>query len=348
MSELDQYDYRLPRELIAQHPLAQRADARLMIVNRRERTIDAAHVRDLPEILPAADCLVLNDTRVLPARLEGYRTRTGGRWSGLFLAADDLGNWQVLCKTRGRLRPGEPILLRDSQSQETAQLRLLTMLEGGVWAARPEPSEPHLELLDRVGRTPLPPYIRGGQMVEADREAYQTVFAAAPGAVAAPTAGLHFTRQLLERLEGRGLGLCRVTLHVGPGSFRPISSDRLDQHNMHAEWGCIDAATIQQLNDRRARGGRIVAVGTTTVRVLETAARSGSLEPWRGDTDLFIRPPHQFAAVDAMLTNFHLPKSTLLVLVRTFGGDALIQTAYETAIRERYRFYSYGDAMLVL
>jgi S-adenosylmethionine:tRNA ribosyltransferase-isomerase len=348
MTELDLYDYALPRELIAQHPLPRRADARLMLVDRRRQTLDAAHVRDLPEILAAGDCLVLNDTRVVPARLEGYRTLTGGRWCGLFLSADDRGNWRVLCKTRGTLKPGESITLQDRRSYDAAQLRMLINLEEGVWAARPEPSEPHLQLLDRVGRTPLPPYIRGGRMVEADQQAYQTVFAERPGAVAAPTAGLHFTKDLLDRLQQCGVGLCRVTLHVGAGSFRPIAAEQLSQHHMCAEWGSVNAAAVAQLLEARAARGRIVAVGTTTVRLLETAAQDGVLKPWEGKTDLFIRPPHDFAAVDALLTNFHLPKSTLLVLVRTFGGDAVMRKAYETAIRERYRFLSYGDAMLIL
>jgi S-adenosylmethionine:tRNA ribosyltransferase-isomerase len=185
-------------------------------------------------------------------------------------------------------------------------------------------------------------------MVDEDVLAYQTVYAEKPGAVAAPTAGLHFTPELLERLGSGHREICRVTLHVGPGTFRPVTSHRLADHRMHTEWCCLDTSTAQRLRERRSEGGRIVAVGTTTMRVLETAARDGELRPWQGQTDLFIRPPFTFHAVDALLTNFHLPKSTLLVLVRTFGGVQLLRQAYEEAIREEYRFYSYGDAMLIV
>jgi S-adenosylmethionine:tRNA ribosyltransferase-isomerase len=185
-------------------------------------------------------------------------------------------------------------------------------------------------------------------MIDADRDTYQTVFAETPGAVAAPTAGLHFTKGLLRQLEGSGVQTCRITLHVGLGTFRPISVSSLDEHKMHSEWGCIDAPAVERIRRAREAQGRIVAVGTTVVRTLETAAGGGALTPWEGETDLFIRPPYQFNAVDAMLTNFHLPRSTLLILVRTFGGNELIRRAYEEAIREEYRFYSYGDAMLIL
>jgi S-adenosylmethionine:tRNA ribosyltransferase-isomerase len=348
MSEIDQYDYHLPRELIAQRPLRQRSDARLLIVRRQQATLDHAHVRDLPDLLNPGDCLVLNDTRVIPARLTGRRTRTGGRWTGLFLAADEEGNWKVLAKTRGKLAAGETISLEDADARGAFRLLVLTKLGGGVWAVRPESNEPALELLERVGRVPLPPYIRNGQMVDADRENYQTVYAERPGAIAAPTAGLHFTPELLRRLTRQGIQTCRLTLHVGLGTFRPITVQRLSDHVMHAEWAEIPAAAVARLLSGRAAGGRIVAVGTTAVRTLETAAAGGELHAWQGETDLFIRPPYQFRAVDALLTNFHLPKSTLLVLVRTFGGDALIQRAYAEAIRESYRFYSYGDAMLIL
>jgi S-adenosylmethionine:tRNA ribosyltransferase-isomerase len=205
-----------------------------------------------------------------------------------------------------------------------------------------------LTLLDRVGRVPLPPYIRKGEMVDTDREQYQTVYAQVPGAVAAPTAGLHFTTTLLARLAEQGVELCALTLHVGPGTFRPITAERLAEHAMHREWGCVTQETVERIKACRAGGGRVVAVGTTSVRLLETAAAQGTLKPFDGHTDLFIRPPYQFRTIDALLTNFHLPRTTLLVLVRTFGGDELIRRAYEEAIREQYRFYSYGDAMLII
>jgi S-adenosylmethionine:tRNA ribosyltransferase-isomerase len=346
--DIDAYDYELPRELIAQQPLRRRSDARLLIVRRSDESLAHRHVRDLPEILNPGDCLVLNDTRVVAARLVGYRLATRGRWSGLFLEADAAGLWKVLCKTRGRLAPGEVIVLRDCASRDAARLTLLSKLSEGMWAARPDSDEPAFRLLDRVGRVPLPPYIRNGEMVAADCDNYQTVFAERPGAVAAPTAGLHFTEELLHRLESRGVRLVRITLHVGIGTFRPISVRRLEDHKMHAEWACLTADAANHLQSIRAHGGRIVAVGTTVVRTLETAATGGLLRPWEGFTDLFIRPPYPFRAVDALLTNFHLPKSTLLVLVRTFGGEALIRRAYAEAIGQRYRFFSYGDAMLVL
>jgi len=346
MAETDTYEYELPRELIAQQPLRRRSDARLMVVDRRDGTLQHVHVRDLPDILNPGDCLVINDTQVIPARLVGYRTRTGGAWSGLFLSTAEEGLWRVMSKTRGKLTKGETVTLVDRQSLDSARLFMLADLGDGVWAARPEPAGPAFELLERLGRVPLPPYIRGGEMVDSDRSTYQTVFADKPGAVAAPTAGLHFSPELLSQLDSRGVGVCRLTLHVGPGTFRPITAERIGEHRMHAEWGCIQRSAIDQLEAHR--GGRIVAVGTTSVRVLETAAMSGTLRPWQGNTELFIRPPFEFQVTQSLMTNFHLPKTTLLVLVHTFGGSKLMRKAYQEAIREEYRFYSYGDTMLIL
>jgi S-adenosylmethionine:tRNA ribosyltransferase-isomerase len=348
MSEADRYDYQLPPERIAQHPLPRRADARLLVVNRAAGSFTHAHVRDLPEFVRAGDCLVINVTRVLPARIVGYRTRTGGRWEGLFLSTGQSGEWLVLAKSRSRPELGETITLRDRQARDDVELTLLAPLGEGRWAVRPASGESANSILHRVGRVPLPHYIRGGEMVEQDWEAYQTVFASEPGSVAAPTAGLHFTRELLTRLEAAGVDRCELTLHVGPGTFRPLSGDRLADHRMSAEWGKIDEPTVERLRAGRAGGGRVIAVGSTSLRVLETAAAGGEIEPWEGTTDLFIRPPFTFHAADALLTNFHLPRTTLLVLVRTFGGDELMRAAYEEAIREQYRFFSYGDAMLIL
>ncbi len=348
MSELDAYDYHLPHELIAQSPLSPRSDARLLVVRRDAQTLEHRFVHNLPELLAAGDGLVLNDTRVIAARLAGYRTRTHGRWEGLFLGSDGNGVWKILSQTRGKMQAGESVTLQDRAGADVGRLILLGRLDQGVWAVRPEQGADALQMLDRAGRVPLPPYIRDGRMQEADREAYQTVYAEKPGAVAAPTAGLHFTSALLQRLADARIEVCRITLHVGLGTFRPISAARLDEHRMHAEWASVEAPTVARLRAVRAAAGRIVAVGTTVVRTLETAAASGELRPWQGETDLFIRPPYRFRAIDALLTNFHLPKSTLLVLVRAFGGDELIRHAYDEAIRERYRFYSYGDAMLIL
>jgi S-adenosylmethionine:tRNA ribosyltransferase-isomerase len=348
MSELEAYDYKLPRELIAQHPLPRRSDARLMVIRRDTGEIEHAHVRDLPNLLRPDDCLVLNDSRVIPARLVGRRERTGARWTGLFLSADEHGAWQVLSKTRAKLEPGEAIMVLSWDVRQSVRLRLLAKLEGGVWAVRPEPMGPPLEILQRVGRVPLPPYIRDGEMVEEDLEKYQTVYARKPGSVAAPTAGLHFTPELLAELSQRGIEQLQVTLHVGLGTFRPITAQRLSEHPMHREWCAVEPEVAQRLRAARAAGRRVIAVGTTVVRTLETAALGGELRPWVGETDLFIRPPFTFRVCDGMLTNFHLPRSTLLILVRTFGGDALMRRAYEEAIKEGYRFYSYGDAMLIL
>ncbi|HPP51726.1 MAG TPA: tRNA preQ1(34) S-adenosylmethionine ribosyltransferase-isomerase QueA, partial [Thermoguttaceae bacterium] len=312
-------------------------------------SLEHLYVRDLPELLQPGDCLVLNNTKVIPARLVGYRQSTGGRWEGLFLEAWPNGFWKVLARTRGKPKPDEPIVLINRFGKEDIRLFVGTRLpEEGAWIVRPESQEDALSLLDRVGRVPLPPYIRRGEMREADRIRYQTVYAAAPGSIAAPTAGLHFTQALLDRLEDAGIEICRITLHVGIGTFRPIKTARLADHQMHSEWGRITAETVERLLSARQKGRRIVAVGTTCVRLLETAAADGQLTPFSGHTNLFIRPPYQFRAVDALLTNFHLPRTTLLVLVRTFGGDQLIRTAYEEAIRQEYRFYSYGDCMLIL
>ncbi len=348
MSDIDRYDYPLPRHLIAQSQAAHRADARLLVVDRSAQSLVHKHIRDLPEILRPGDCLVLNDTQVVPARLLGYRTETGGRWEGLFLQSTREGLWLVLCKSRGKMVPGETVTLLNAAGQDDVCLRLAANQLGGVWAVKPESGEETFALLDRVGRVPLPPYIRKGEMIESDRENYQTVFAKTPGSVAAPTAGLHFTHPLLQSLHEMGVMLCWLTLHVGHGTFRPIAADTLAEHPMHSEWAHINQETVEAILACRQRGGRVVAVGTTSARVLETAALDGTLKPFDGHTDLFIRPPFTFHAVDALMTNFHLPRTTLLVLVRTFGGDSLIGRAYEEAVREEYRFYSYGDAMLIL
>ncbi|MFO0819190.1 MAG: tRNA preQ1(34) S-adenosylmethionine ribosyltransferase-isomerase QueA [Pirellulales bacterium] len=354
MAEIDAYDYHLPPELIAQQPLARRSDARLLVVRRSTGSLEHRHVRDLPELLAPGDCLALNDTKVIPARLVGYRERTQGKWQGLFLGADasgadPAGVWQIICKTRGTLESGERIVIVDPQGREAATLTMLARLDKGRWAVRPDGEGSWHEQLERMGRVPLPPYIRGGEMQPGDQQSYQTVYASTPGAVAAPTAGLHFTTDLLEQLAVAGVDRTSITLHVGIGTFRPVETARLEDHPMHSEWAQVTASAAEKLIACRQRKGRIVAIGTTVVRTLESAfAAIGSLQAWEGETDLFIRPPYQFRAIDALLTNFHLPKSTLLVLVRTLGGDELMKRAYDEAIRERYRFFSYGDAMLIL
>ena len=248
-----------------------------------------------------------------------------------------------MCRTRGRLRPGESIQVNGSETR----LVLCDRTCEGHWLVRPEPTQSPAEFLSRHGHVPLPSYIRGRRDESADREGYQTVFAQRAGAVAAPTAGLHFTPSLLARLQSCGIDLVRLTLHVGPGTFQPIR-DSIESHVMHAEWGELTAEAAQQIRRCRAAGGRVVAVGTTSVRVLETAALNQDLQPWSGETALFIRPPYRFGATAAMITNFHLPRTTLLALVYAFAGERLCRAAYAEAIRLRYRFYSFGDAMLIV
>ncbi len=348
------FDYDLPPQLVAQEPLRNRVDARLMLVDRMRGTIDHAHIRDLPEFLRRGDRVVLNDTKVIAAQLRGKRTETGGRWQGLFLGLTSSGDWLLVCKTRGHLKEPEPVTLLDREGRPAGKLWLVERLDDGQWRAHLDEPQELLPLLDRVGRVPLPPYIRGGNMVDSDVQRYQTVYARRPGAVAAPTAGLHFTPELLQSLGQGGVEFSAVTLHVGMGTFRPIAVDDLAQHPMHAETAELSAAAAREINETRSAGGRIVNVGTTVVRVLETVAAAqrekGSAEllvAWQGETRLFIRPPYEFLATDALLTNFHFPRTTLLLLVQAFGGTELIRRAYETAIAEQYRFYSYGDAMLI-
>ena len=241
MTNISDYDFKLPKELIAQQPLPCRSDARLMVLDRRHSQIHHSHVRDLADWLRSGDALVLNRSKVIPARLIGQRESSGGRWQGLFLDSDSEGNWKLLCKTRGTLHSGEKIVLVDRDARKSLKLRLLTKFPEGIWTARPESDRSTWEILDRVGRVPLPHYIRGGEMVTADLHDYQTVFASQPGSVAAPTAGLHFTTSLLEKLQQKGIRVIYVTLHVGIGTFRPISVERLEDHVMHAEIGEIDA-----------------------------------------------------------------------------------------------------------
>ena len=354
------FDYDLPKRLIAQQPLENRADARLMLVDRQADRIGHHYVRDIPQLLAAGDRLVLNNTKVIPAALQGLRTSTGGNWRGLFLEVTPQGHWKVICKTRGRLKVGEQISLLDRRMRPATKLWLIERLDDGQWLAQPDTQSNYSDVLTQVGRIPLPHYIRGGRMLDADVGNYQTIYARNPGAVAAPTAGLHFTKQLLEAIEFRGVAFTAVTLHVGLGTFRPIQSESLEDHQMHEERGELTDAAAIEINATREAGGRIVAVGTTVVRVLETAfaqaadvlpeggATSRKLAAWSGKTDLFIRPPYQFGAIDALMTNFHFPSTTLLILVQTFGGRDLIRRAYEEAVREEYRFFSYGDAMLIL
>lgn len=353
MDKLDDYDYELPAELIAQEPLSQRDQSRLLVVDRHAGTLRHQRIRDLPAFLQPGDCLALNDTRVIPAKLRGFREKTGGKWEGLFLGVTEAGTWRFLGQTRGRLLAGESILLvpvasDDPLSAAQYRLHLLAQGAGGIWEAKPETSESVWEILDQFGGTPLPPYIERGQPRETDVARYQTVYARQPGAVAAPTAGLHFSPELFDACAAAGVMRAFLTLHVGIGTFRPISTPHLADHRMHSEWCAIPDESAETINRTRAAGHRIVAVGTTAVRTLESSVREGKVQSGTMDTDLFIRPPYAFQAVDCLLTNFHLPKSSLLVLVSAFAGYELTRKAYAEAIRERYRFFSYGDAMLIV
>ena len=361
----DFFDYHLPPELIAQAPLAERDQSRLLVVRRSTRSFEHRIFAELPELLNPGDLLVLNDTRVVPARLVGRRARTGGRWEGLFLRELPNRTWEILSKSRGKLTPGEEIQVEPGP----LRLRLLEKIPEGHWLVQPESggeslssggrgsrrpigedeSEPSaFQLLERFGQVPLPPYIRKGQARPDDRERYQTIYARQAGAVAAPTAGFHFTPRVFERLRERGIDSTLLTLHVGLGTFQPIQGDDITKHVMHREWGELSAEAAEAINACKSRGGKVVAVGTTSARVLETVATTDVIHAWKGETDLFIYPPFQFRAVDALITNFHLPRTTLLLLVSAFGGTDLMKSAYQAAIDERYRFFSYGDAMLIL
>jgi len=339
------FDFELPPERIAQEPCVPRDHARLLVLRRGDDTLSHEHIFDLPRLLNPGDLLIFNDTRVVPARLLGHRDATGGKWEGLFLKAFPDGSWEMLCQTRGRLIEGECVTVAPG----ALRLKLIERLTEGRWRARPEQvADDWTTLLDRHGRIPLPPYIRKGIAGPEDRDLYQTLFAREAGAVAAPTAGLHFTSTLLQQLDERGIERAFVTLHVGLGTFRPIEVDDYRNHPMHAEWAVLSAETVEAIRRTKQRGNRVVAVGTTSVRVLETAAAAGELAPYLGETKLYIHPPYEFRVVDALLTNFHLPRSTLLLMVAALGGIGLVQRAYQEAMAKEYRFYSYGDAMLLL
>ncbi|MGD8450314.1 MAG: tRNA preQ1(34) S-adenosylmethionine ribosyltransferase-isomerase QueA [Phycisphaerae bacterium] len=338
--------YDLPPNLIAQRPAEPRDASRLLVLHRDTGRIEHRTFRDLPEYLDPGDCLILNDTRVIPARFF-CRRATGGRIEALFLR-EEAGLWHLLLKPSARLKVGERLTC-----DAGGDLILTDRGQRGAWQARPDPDVPAIEFLDRAGQPPLPPYIRPdtagrhGEPDQADRERYQTVFANRPGAVAAPTAGLHFTSELLAHLSAAGVGQANVTLHVGLGTFAPIEVDDLADHPMHAEWYDIAAPALATLRQTRAAGGRLVAVGTTSVRVLESLPALDTA-PASGWTNIFIYPPYTFRHVDRLITNFHLPGSTLLALVMAFATRDQILTAYTEAITRAYRFYSYGDAMLIL
>ena len=360
MSQLSvaQFDFELPPERIAQHPLEHRDRSRLMVLRRSTGAVSDHVFADVSGLLDPGDLLVVNNTRVIPARFQSHRA-SGGRIEGLFLRELQHGLWEVMLRGAGRCRIGQVLSLEGAAP--AVGLTLRENLGEGRWLVATTVDRSAVEILEQAGTTPLPPYIHRQESSEefTDRSRYQTIYSSAPGAVAAPTAGLHFTPRLMEQLSQRGIACAAVTLHVGMGTFLPVKVDQVGQHKMHAEWFDLPADTAAAINAARRDGRRVVAVGTTSMRVLETAGRmrqspDAPFTPATGQTDIFIYPPAQFGAADAMITNFHLPRSTLLMLVSAFcspgdtGGIAMIQNAYRQAIDRSYRFYSYGDAMLIL
>ncbi|HEU0154086.1 MAG TPA: tRNA preQ1(34) S-adenosylmethionine ribosyltransferase-isomerase QueA [Arenimonas sp.] len=333
------FHFDLPPELIAQAPLAERSASRMLVVPPDAPPYADRHVRDLPEYLRAGDLLVFNDTRVIPARLHGTKD-SGGRVE--ILLERLVGGHEVLAQVGASKspKPGGRITLDEGTSLEVLGR------EGEFYRLRFLTDEPLEKLLLRAGRMPLPPYIQR-EAGEADLERYQTLFARHTGAVAAPTAGLHFDQALLAALEAKGVQSGHVTLHVGAGTFQPMRVESIHEHQMHSEWLNVGAELCQQVARTRAAGGRVVAVGTTVVRALETAAQDGELRPYAGDTNIFLFPGKKIRTVDALLTNFHLPESTLMMLVSAFAGRERILAAYAHAVRDQYRFFSYGDAMLL-
>ncbi len=331
------FSYPLPKELIARHPLPERTASRLLVIDGGSGALQDLMFKDLATLLHPGDLLVLNDTRVLPARLRG-RKASGG--SCEILLERILGERRILAQARASkgFRPGAEILLPDG-ARAVVIGRREDLYEFELDRAA-------FEYFERHGSMPLPPYVER-EAIAADRERYQTVYAAEPGAVAAPTAGLHFDRPTMARLEAAGIAIARLTLHVGAGTFQPLRVEEIDKHRMHAERFRIPQETVAAVSATRRRGGRVVAVGTTVVRSLEAAAAGGALAAGSGETNIFIRPGHRFRVVDALLTNFHLPESTLLILVAAFAGRERVLAAYHHAIAGRYRFFSYGDAMFV-
>jgi len=339
---VDLFDFELPPERIALRPVRPRDAARMLVVDGQAPFADRI-VRELPSLLRAGDVLVFNDTRVIPAQLEGLRGQA--RIGATLHKRIDLRRWQAFVRNAKRLREGDTIAFPEGVSALAEQRH-----EDGSWTLAFMGDEPVEVLLERAGRMPLPPYIAGKRATdEADRRDYQTMFADKDGAVAAPTASLHFTPELVAALDAAGIGRETLTLHVGAGTFLPVKASDTAEHRMHAEWGRIDDATADRLNAARAAGGRIIAVGTTSLRLLESAAGEDKvIRPFEGDTAIFITPGYRFRAIDGLMTNFHLPRSTLFMLVSALMGLERMQAVYAHAIAAEYRFYSYGDSSLLL
>ncbi len=335
--KLSDFDYELPKELIAKYPVEPRDACRLMVLDRKTQKIEHRIFRDIIDYLQEGDLLVLNDTKVIPARLQGKK-ETGAKIEIFLLRPITENRWEVLIKNIKRLKPGQKVIFGGDFSA-----KLVEKFEEGKALVEFEGKDINA-LIKKYGHIPLPPYIERKDE-EKDKDYYQTVFARKEGAVASPTAGLHFTNELLKKLEKKGVKKAFVTLHVGLGTFRPIQTEDITKHKMHEEYYHIPEETLKLIQETKEKGKSVVAVGTTVVRTLETYAQTGKTE---GFSDIFIYPPYQFKMVDRLITNFHLPKSTLLLLVSAFAGKEFIFKAYEEAVRKKYRFFSYGDAMLIL
>lgn len=337
-----EFNFVLPEELIAQEPLADRASSRLLVANKQTGTIEHRHFYDIKEYLRAGDCLVINDTRVLPARLHGERVGTGAHIEVLLLVRKSIDTWEVLVRPGKKARPGDRIRFGDGR----LEAEVLEVIEGGNRIVRFYFEGVFEQILDELGEMPLPPYIT--HRLE-DKERYQTVYAKHDGSAAAPTAGLHFTPQLLQEIAEMGVQIAHVTLHVGLGTFRPVKAEDILDHEMHSEYYVVEEEQAAQINAARQNGGRIIAVGTTSTRTLESVTdENGIVHAGSGWTKIFIYPGYTFHAVDAMITNFHLPESTLIMLVSALMGKDFIMQIYHEAVQERYRFFSFGDACLFL
>ena len=334
--------YDLPPELIAQTPLERRDGSRLMVLNKETGEIQHRHFYDLPQYLRPGDCLVLNDSRVLPARLLGRRDPSGGAVEVLLLVDRGENCWECLVRPGRKLHPGQKVVFGDG-SLLTAQIK--EELPGGNRIVEFFYEGIFLEILEQLGKMPLPPYIKAELQ---DGERYQTVYSKEVGSAAAPTAGLHFTKELLAQIEAMGVKVCYVTLHVGLGTFRPVKEDDPTEHEMHSEYCMISAQTAQTINETKKNGGRVVCVGTTSCRTLESwAAEDGTMRESAGWTDIYIYPGYRFKVMDCLVTNFHLPESTLIMLVSALAGRERVLNAYAQAVEERYRFFSFGDAMFI-
>lgn len=340
---IEEFDFDLPEHLIAQTPLKDRTASKLMVLNRNDKSLEHRHFSDILDYLKPGDCLVLNNTKVLPARLYGVKEDTGAKVEVLLLHQKENDHWEVLVKPAKKVKLGTKLSFGEGRLTATCT----EILEHGGRIVRFDYDGIFLEVLTELGEMPLPPYIKE-QLADQDR--YQTVYAEAEGSAAAPTAGLHFTNDLLEEIKAKGIEIAFVTLHVGLGTFRPVSVDRIEEHDMHSEYYHLSSKEAEKINRVKSRNGRIIAVGTTSTRTLEAIAseNNGEIVPTSGWTSIFIYPPYQFKAIDAMITNFHLPKSTLIMLISALAGRKFILDAYHEAIKQEYRFFSFGDAMLIV